>query len=69
MGANLHCPDGWDGGRLERVHSVVIDSSFLASVVGFHDYGREWDVCKPIKDLVKHGCVSESSSYLQRVPL
>ena len=38
-------------------------------VVGWHDYGREWDLYKTIKDLVKHGCVSESSSYLQQVPL
>ena len=27
MGANLHCPDGWEGGRLERGHLVGMDGS------------------------------------------
>ena len=27
MGANLPCPDGWEGSRLERGHSISMDSS------------------------------------------
>ena len=34
MGANLHCPDGWEGGRLEGDHSVGMDSSLWQVIPG-----------------------------------